>query len=183
TPSMMYAVAKHYLLSGDRASLDRLLPQTLNALGWCLGEIKSASRRDGPEAGLVLAPLNDLSHDLKAWSFNQAYLFAGTELLGQVLSEIQHPRAQECRDAAREMHESIQRGFAHASMLSPLVQVRDHTWMPYVPSDALTPKRLLDIWYPTDVDCGALHLSRLKALDPEGPLTTFLLNDQEDNLF
>jgi hypothetical protein len=81
------------------------------------------------------------------------------------------------------MHESIQRGFAHASMLSPLVQLRDHTWTPYVPSDALTPKRLLDVWYPTDVDCGALHLSRLKALDPSGLLTTCLLNDHEDNLF
>ena len=32
TPSMIYAVAQHYLLTGDRASLDRLLPQTLKAL-------------------------------------------------------------------------------------------------------------------------------------------------------
>jgi hypothetical protein len=55
--------------------------------------------------------------------------------------------------------------------------------MPYVPCDALTPRRLLDIWYPTDVDTGALHMSRLKALDPTGPLTTYLLHDHEDNLF
>jgi len=55
--------------------------------------------------------------------------------------------------------------------------------MPHVPCDALTPGRLPAIWYPTDVDTGALHLSRLKALDPEGFLTTCLLNDHEDNLF
>jgi hypothetical protein len=183
TPSMIYAVAKHYLLSGDRASLDRLLPQTLRALDWCLGEMKTANGRPGPGRGLVLAPLNDLSHESNTWSFNQAYMYAGPALLGRVLAEIHHPRAEQCRNAARVIHDSIQRGFAHASMNSPLVQLRDHTWIPYVPSDALTPKRLLDTWYPTDVDCGALHMSRLEALDPGGALTSYLLNDHEDNLF
>jgi hypothetical protein len=183
TPGMIYAVAQHYLLSGDGASLDRLLPQTLKALDWCLGEMKLASGRDGPAAGLVLAPLNDLSHDLKAWAFNQAYLYAAVELLGKVLVNLQHPRAQECVGSAREMYESIQRGFAQATAQSPLVQLRDHSWAPYVPCDALTPRRLLEIWYPTDVDCGALHLARLKALDPNGWLATCLLNDHEDNLF
>jgi hypothetical protein len=55
--------------------------------------------------------------------------------------------------------------------------------MPYVPSDALASGRLLAIWYPTDVDTGALHLARLAALDPKGLLTSFLLHDHEDNLF
>jgi hypothetical protein len=81
------------------------------------------------------------------------------------------------------MYESIQHEFAQATAQSPLVQLRDHTWLPYVPCDALTPRRLLEIWYPTDVDCGALHLARLKAVDPNGWLTTCLLNDHEDNLF
>jgi len=183
TPSMIYAVARHYLLSGDRASLEGLLPQTLKALDWCLGQINRASERGGPTRGLVLAPLNDLSHDLKAWSFNQAYLYAAPELLGRVLADIQHPRASECRAAAQALHDAVQRGYAYASMQSPLVQLRDHTWTPYVPGDALEPRRLLDIWYPTDIDCGPLHMSRLKALDPNGPLTTCLLNDNEDNLF
>ena len=183
TPSMIYAVAQHYLLTGDRASLDRLLPQTLKALDWCLGEIQQAAEWGGSTQGLVLAPLNDLSHDLRAWAFNQAYLYAGPELLGRVLADIHHPRAQECRAAAAAMFAAIQRGYAHASMQAPLVQLRDLTWTPYVPCDAMTPRRLLETWYPTDIDCGALHMSRLKALDPNGPLTARLLNDHEDNLY
>ena len=59
----------------------------------------------------------------------------------------------------------------------------DGTWIPYVPCEATTPRRRFDQWYPTDVDTGALHLSRLAALDPRGPLTTYLLHDHEDNLF
>ena len=39
TPSMLYAVAQHGLLSGDRATIDALLPATLKAGDWCLAEI------------------------------------------------------------------------------------------------------------------------------------------------
>ncbi len=183
TPSMIYAVAKHFLLSGDRASFEAVLPQTLRALDWCLEQIREASKRSGPQSGLVLAPLNDLSHEERAWAFNQAYLFAGPDMLARALERIGHPRAAECREAARTMHAAIQLGYAHGSVRSPLIQLRDHTWMPYVPCDALTPRRLPEIWYPTDVDTGALHMARLNALNPTGPIATYLLNDHEDNLF
>jgi hypothetical protein len=183
TPGMIYAAAQHYLLSGDRGSFEKLLPSTLKALDWCLAERASAAQRSGPTRGLILAPLNDLSHDPRAWAFNQAYLYGGLELLGQALSDLQHPRAAECRAAAVAMFESVRDGFGQASMRSPLVQLRDHTWMPYVPADALSAGRLMETWYPTDVDTGALHLSRLKALDAHSPMTTSLLNDHEDNLF
>ena len=183
TPGMLYSVAQHYLLSRDRASFEALLPQTLKALDWCLAQMQEAVRHPAPAQGLILAPLNDLSHDPSAWAFNEAYFFAGVDLLGRALAEIHHPRAGECKAAAQAFHQDIERAFGHASMLAPLVQLRDHTWTAYVPSDALTPRRLFDVWYPTDVDTGPLHLSRLKALDPDGDLTTAMLNDHEDNLF
>jgi hypothetical protein len=47
----------------------------------------------------------------------------------------------------------------------------------------MTPRRLLDQWYPTDVDCGPLHMARLAAIDPRGWLATAMLHDHEDNLF
>ncbi|HEY5911453.1 MAG TPA: hypothetical protein VJA21_12705, partial [Verrucomicrobiae bacterium] len=183
TPGMIYAAAQHYLLSGDRKSFEALLPSTLRALDWCLSEARTAAERPGEARGLVLAPLNDLSHEPRAWAFNQAYFYAGIDLLGQALAEFGHPRARECQIASRAISDAIKTGFGHASMMSPPVQLRDHTWIPYVPADALTPGRRVDIWYPTDVDCGALHLSRLKALEPTEKLTSFLLLDHEDNLF
>ncbi len=178
TPGMIYAVAQNYLLSGDRESLDRLMPYTLKALDWCLAEI----RRQGPLGGLVRAPLNDLTGD-GVWAFNQAYIYAALDVFGRMLKQIDHPRAQECLAAARDFRRAIERGFGAATMHSPLVQLRDHTWTPYVPCEATRPGRLYEQWYPTDVDTGALHLSRLKALDPAGRLTTCLLQDHEDNLF
>ena len=183
TPGMIYAVSKHYLLSGDGESFQRLLPQTLRAFDWCLDQIRKAAERSGPGQGLVLSPLNDLSHEDRAWAFNQAYLFAGVELLGQALTKANHPRAAEAHAAARQIYAAVQEQFARASVESPLVQLRDRTWIPYVPSDALSHRRPMHIWYPTEVDTGPLHLSRLGALDPLGELTTYLLADHEDNLF
>jgi hypothetical protein len=182
TPGMVYAVAQNYLLSGDRQALDRLLPPTLKALDWCLGEIERGNRREGPSKGLVRGPLNDGTGE-GVWAFNQAYVYAALERLATVLEQIGHPRAAECRTAAERFRQAVARGFGAATMLAPLVQLRDHTWVPYVPCEVLTPRRLLEQWYPTDVDTGALHLPRLKALPPDGALTDFLLNDHEDNLY
>ena len=81
------------------------------------------------------------------------------------------------------MRADVERAFARASVKSPVVQLADGTWNNYVPCDAMTPRRLLDVWYPTDVDCGPLHLARLAAIDPRGWLATAMLHDHEDNLF
>jgi len=182
TPSMMYVVAKNYLLSGDRKALDKLLPQTLKALDWCLAEIRRGSGESGVSKGLAYGPLNDLTGE-GAWAFGQAYIYAGLELFGRVLQEVDHPRAQECLMAARTFRQAVARGFGAATMRSPLVQLRDHTWIPYVPCEASKSGRLLEQWYPTDVDTGAVHLLRLKALPADGALAEYLLNDHEDNLY
>ncbi len=182
TPAMLYAVAQHYLLSHDRASFERLLPQSLAALDWCLAQVAASSRDQSPAGGLVTGPLNDLT-GRGVWAFNQAYLFAGLDLFGRALERHGHSRAGEARDAARTMRDAIARGFGAAAMKSPIVQLRDGTWVPYVPAEALTPRRLLDQWYATDVDTGAVHLLRLKGLPADGVLGDALLHDHEDNLF
>jgi hypothetical protein len=182
TPGMLYAVAQNYLLSGNREAFDELLPYSLKALDWCLGKMQKANERTGPDRGLFIAPLNDLTGD-GVWAFNQAYMYAGLEAFGQALREIGNSKASEALGAARSLREAIEAGFGHASMLSPLVQLRDHTWTPYVPSNALIPRRLLEQWYPADVDTGAVHMLRLKALPANGRLAGDLLNDQEDNLY
>lgn len=182
TPAMIYSVAQNFLLSQDRDAFERLLPYTLKAVDWCLNEIQQASKRFDSTKGLIRSPLNDLTGD-GVWAFTQAYLYAGLDMLGKALERIDHPRAQECLSAARQFQESIMNAFGTASMQSPLVQLRDHTWIPYVPCELLTPRRLLEQWYPADVDTGATHLIRLKAVPCDGLLADSLLNDHEDNLF
>lgn len=182
TPGMLYAAAQNYLLSDDRKSFEAVLPQTYKALDWTLAEIRSASAAPGTTQGLVEGPLNDLTGD-GYWAFNQSYLYAGLELIGKALARYGSPRAQECLQAVETYRDAIERGFGAASVRSPLVQLRDHTWIPYVPSNATVPGRNYQLWYPSDVDTGATHLVRLKAVSPDGLIAQSLLNDHEDNLF
>lgn len=181
TPGMLYAVAQNFLLSGDRAAFERLLPAALKAMDWCLAQLRAAPQ-DGPARGLVIGPLNDGTGP-GVWAFNQAYLYAGLERFGRALEQISHPRAAEALGAARQLQEAINRAFSAASVRSPLVPLRDGSWIPYVPCEARTYGRLFREWYPTDVDSGPVHLIRLKAIPPDGWLADSLLLDHEDNLF
>ncbi len=182
TPGMLYAVAQDYLLFRDRPALDRLMPDSLKALDWCLKEIRDSEQRAGPGRGLVLGPLNDGTGE-GVWAFNQAYMYAALERFGQMLESIGNSRAGEALEAAHKLQAAIAQAFAAAAARSMLVELRDHTWIPYVPSEAFTYRRILDQWYPTDVDTGAVHLLRLKAVPANGELADSLLNDHEDNLY
>jgi hypothetical protein len=181
TPSMLYAIGQNFLLSNDRGSFDRLLPQSMKALDWCLSQIARA--QDNALPGVILAPLNDLTHDSRAWAFPNAYFVAGVEVFGRALIAYGHPRAEAVLSVADKMREDVTAAFARASVKSPVVQLADGSWVNFVPCDALTPRRMLEEWYPTDVDCGPLHLSRLAVIDPNSWMTTVMLHDHEDNLF
>lgn len=182
SPGMLYSIGQNFLLSNDRASFERLLPASLKALDWCLGEV--ARGKDSKEApGLIVAPLNDLTHEARAWGFPNAYFVAGLQVFARALATYGHPRAQDISAAAERMRADVERAFARASVKSPAVQLTDGTWNNYVPCDAMTTRRMLEQWYPTDVDSGPLHLARLAAIDPRGWLTTAMLHDHEDNLF
>jgi len=181
SPGQLYAIAGNDLLARDPGTWERLLPGALKTLDWCLGQVEAARASGG--SGLIRAPLNDLTHAEREWAFPQAYFVAGLDAFGRALANHGHPRAAEASLAAARLRQDVERAFARASVRSPVVPLADGTWINYVPCDALTPRRLLDEWYPTDVDCGALHLGRLGAVDPRGWLATALLHDHEDNLF
>lgn len=182
SPGFLYAIAQNYLLTHNKEQFERLLPNSLKTLDWCLLQIARANI-GMDKSGLILAPLNDLSNLEREWAFTQAYFVGGLELFGRALSVYGHRRADEVLEVASKLTKDVTEAFARASVKSPVVQLADGTWMNYVPTDALTPRRLLDQWYPSDVDTGPLHLSRLGAIDASGWLTSAMLNDHEDNLF
>jgi hypothetical protein len=182
SPAMLYAVAQNYLLSRDRMAFDRQLPQALKTLDWCIARVKK-SQEAKDASGLVVEPLNDLSKEPRPWAFLNAYYVAGLEKFGAALEAHGHPRAEEAKSVAELLRDCVRREFARASVKAPVVQLEDGSWINLVPSDAAEPRRLVEQWYPTDVDTGPLHLARLSVVDPRGWLAAAMLNDHEDNLF
>ncbi|ODS87125.1 MAG: hypothetical protein ABS46_00365 [Cytophagaceae bacterium SCN 52-12] len=182
SPGQLYAIAQNFLLSGNKASFENLLPSSLKTLDWCLAQVARANEGEN-STGLIVAPLNDLTNAEREWAFTQAYYVAGLELFAKALSVYGHGRAGEIAQAAARLKADVVREFSRSSVKSPVVQLADGTWVNFVPTDALTPRRMMEQWYPTDVDCGPLHLSRLGVFDAKGWLTTAMLHDHEDNLF
>jgi len=182
SPGQLYAIAQNYLLSGQKELFAQLLPEALKTLDWCVSQVKKAGAGNG-KSGLILAPLNDLTNAEREWAFTQAYYVGGLELFAKALALHKHPRAEETAQAAAELKASVVKKFSMSSVKSPVVQLADGTWINFVPTDALTSRRMLEQWYPTDVDCGPLHLSRLGVFDANSWLTTAMLHDHEDNLF
>ena len=182
SPGQLYAIAQNFLLSGNRQQFDKLLPNSLKTLDYCLAQVAKANDGSG-KTGLIMAPLNDLTNSEREWAFNQAYYGGGLELFAKALSVYGHPRAKEVLDVAVKIKKDIVNEFARSSVKSAVVQLADGTWINYVPTDAMTPRRMMEQWYPTDVDCGPLHLTRLGVIDADSWLTTAMLNDNEDNLF
>jgi hypothetical protein len=127
SPGHLYAIAENYLLSRDRASFDRLLPQSLETLDWCLAQIDKANAGEGA-TGLIKAPLNDLTHAEREWGFPQAYFVAGLAMYSRALAVHGHPRAEEVRRVAAKMKHDVEREFARGSVKSPVVQLGDGTW-------------------------------------------------------
>ena len=182
SPAQLYAISQNFLLSGNRESFERLLPMSLKTLDWCLTKIEESNARSN-SAGLIMGPLNDLSVGERGWAFTQAYYVGGLELFAKALSNFNHPRANEVSRVTSDLKKAVIREFSRSSVNSPVVQLADGTWINYVPTEVTTPRRMLDQWYPTDVDTGPLHLTRLGVLDANSWLTDAMLNDHEDNLF
>lgn len=181
TPGHLYAIAQNYLLSGNREHFESLLPNALSALDWCVRQLEKAQSQES--TGLIRGPLNDLSHGEREWAFTQAYYAGGLELFAKALSAYGHARADEVKRVSARLKKDVSTAFARSSVKSSIVQLADGTWINFVPTDATTPRRMLDEWYPTDVDTGPLHLTRLGALPARGWLSTAMLHDHEDNLF
>lgn len=182
TPGQIYSASQGYLLSQDSTYFEKELPATLRAADWTMAQ--SASSDTSPEwtAGLVEGPLNDLTGN-GYWGFNQAYKYAALHELAVALKRYGHPRAAEFEKEAKATQQAILHAFGYASARSPIVELRDHTWVPFVPTEATVFRRRLDLWYPTDVDTGPLHMVRLGAIPANHPLAGYLLNDHEDNLY
>ncbi|HRP58515.1 hypothetical protein, partial [Agriterribacter sp.] len=164
SPGQLYAIAQNYLLSGNREQFEQLLPNSLKTLDWCLAQV-AKSNEGANKTGLILGALNDLTKAEREWAFNQAYYVGGLEVFAKALAAFNHPRAEEVRSIAAEMKTDVVKEFARGSVKSPVVQLEDGTWINYVPTDALTPRRIMDQWYPTDVDTDPLHRTRLGVID------------------
>lgn len=159
--TILWAAARYYELSGDRAWLDAKLPALIRAMEWIVRNRRSTRvlNADGsrPLDWGWMPPGRASDGDVGTTIANDACLWQGLDAVAGVLKSIGHPRAAEFQREAAEYRSCLQDGERRAAAERPLMRLNDGTWIPYLPAMLGTTGRERDarqIKYPMVVDLG-----------------------------
>ena len=192
----LWTLAQHYDLTQDRQWLVRIAPEVARVCHWIVRQ-REKTKRLGPrgeklpEYGLM-PPGVEADWNAMAYYFClNGYFYAGLDNAGRVLGEIGHTDAPLLRRQACELKEEILRAFHHTQSLSPVLALRDGTWVPAYPSQVHCPG-LTNGFYPGedgnrswcyDVEEGAPHLVPQGVLDAKSRDAAWMIHYLEDVQF
>lgn len=193
---IMECLADHYRLTGDRSWLSRVTPNLIAACDMIVRERQrtkvyrplrpgAGGRKEGeepvPEWGLLPAGRLEDNREWRHWFAVNAHAYRGLRAIADVLAEDGHAEAARLRDEALAYREDIRRAVRRATVESPVVRLRDGTYVPHVPTRAGLRGREWG-WF-REAAYGALHLLEGDVFEPDEDEMTWVLKDLEDNLF
>jgi len=183
--AIMAALANHYWLTGDRDWLARVSPHLVEACEFVTRERRQTMvLRDGQPAmewGLLPAGRLEDNREWAHWFAVNAHAYRGMAALADVLAEIEHPQASALQVGAEEYRQDIRRAVHRATESSPVVRLRDGTFIPHVPSRTGLLGR--DLGWFREAAYGALQLLECGVIAGNEPEATWILQDLEDNVF
>ena len=183
---ILWAMAEHYGYTGDRAWLERSAPKLVKACRWIITE-RARTKAFAPgslraiERGLLPpGSLEDIG-DWRCWLSNNVFSWWGLDAVAKALADVGHPEAQALQAEAAAYRADMLAAFREAMVRSPLVPLRDGTWIPAIPSEVHRRGRTFG-WITVTLE-GAIYLVRTGAIAPDDPLARCIMQDYEDNLY
>lgn len=178
---ILWCLIEHFRFTRDDAWLASVADKVLAASDWIIRERDRALPADSPEAGL-LPPgnLEDIT-DWWPWISTNCYTWRGLDAAAWGLGQIGHPRAEELQAHADDYRRAILDGFTRAARRSPVVRLRDGTYVPHFPSHVYRRGRTFG-WICETLE-GAIHLLISGLLQPGSREAGWILRDFEDNLY
>ena len=178
---VLWTLTEHYRFTRDRAWLERIAPALVKGCDWILRE-RQATMVDNPiQYGFL--PSGSLEDVTDYWTWLATNIYAGWGFLAAagVLAEIEHPEAGRLAPEAQAFWSDLRAGFFAACARSPVVRLRDSTWVPHFPTRQ--ERRGRDLGWLREVLEGACHLIYCGLIRPDEPAAAWILKDYEDNLF
>jgi hypothetical protein len=202
--AVLWSLDEHYLLTRDRAWLAKVAPSMKRAADWIVEQRKlTKATVDGepsPEYGLLPAGHLEDPDDWGHWFSVNAYASVGLSELAEALEDTGDADAERYRREAEAYRADLRSAVARAAAASPVIRLRDNTWVPYVPTRVHQRIRLfgpLRVAYYSRYPQKALPTYRLSAtrellygplilfdtgiLDANSPMAAWVLDDWEDN--
>jgi hypothetical protein len=183
---ILWTLAEHYLFTRDQQFLRAQLPRILKAAEWIISERQATKQQeeDGTqvwEYGLLPAGQLEDNEEFQYWYAVNAYAYRGLRAAALAVSDIDREKGSHLLDEAAQYREDIRRAALRSMAVAPVVPLRDGTYVPMVPPRTSVHGRefgwIRNILYGPHamVDCGVFA--------PDEEITTWTLQDLEDNLF
>ncbi|MGD8777386.1 MAG: hypothetical protein PVH88_00310 [Ignavibacteria bacterium] len=204
--TVLWGLAHHFMYSKDYAWLKKAAPQMMKAADWIIEQRAQTKIKDNEgnpvlHYGLLPAGMLEDCFEWKYWYATNAYSYLGMKVMAEALSEADMPRAEYYKKEVDSYREDILTSLQQAMELSPVVRLRNNTYVPYVPTRPYQRFRYFgskkskyyDRYekgiYPTlrlsstrEVLYGPVTLLKTGIIDARSPMTDWILNDWEENL-
>jgi hypothetical protein len=183
---VLWCLAEHYRYTRDRAWLERVAPALIKGCDWITHERQATMVLDGDGQRPIdygfLPPgsLEDVT-DYWTWLSTNAYAYLGFHSAAEVLAQVEHPEGDRLQKAAQAYGQDLRDGFFEACVRSPVVRLRNSTWVPHFPPRQQ--RRGRDFGWLREVLEGAAHLVYCGLIAPDEPAARWIIEDYEDNLF
>jgi hypothetical protein len=202
---VLWGLAEHYFFTRDKEWLNHAAPSMKKAADWIIEQRKLTQLLDSrdkiPEYGLLPAGNLEDNKDWGNWFSVNAFALAGMIRLAQALADAGAPDASHYDDEAQAYRQDIREAVLRASRLAPVTQLRNNTYIPWVPSK---PHQRFRLFGPARVALYSRYLEKvypcLRAsatrevlyspvlllvcgvFQDDEPLASWVLDDWEDNL-
>lgn len=183
----LWMMGEHYWFTRDRAWLERAAPKIIKACDWVTQQRRRTIEAAGHtpiraiERGL-LPPgrLEDIG-DWRCWLTTNIYSWRGCANAGRALMAIGHPEGRRLVEEAEAYRRDLLAAYTEAMRRSPVVALRDGSWIPKIPSDVH--RRGRSFGWITETLEGSIHLISAEVIPPHDRLAAWIIKDFEDNLY
>jgi hypothetical protein len=204
--TVLWALALHYLLTGDMNWFNHASPAMLKAADWIIDQRNQTKTEDSSgkkvlHYGLLPAGRLEDNADWGFWFAVNAYAWLGLKTTADAFIIAKNKEGERLKNEADAYLRDLRACITRTSELAPVVRIRNNTYVPYVPTRAYQRFRyfgpLMSDYYSrygskTSVTYrlsatrealyGPLILITTGILDPKDPLSLAILDDWEDNI-
>ena len=184
---MLWCLGEHYWYTRDGEWLKHASPSIIKACEWIIQQrqrtietAKTNSLRAIEKGLLPQGRLEDIG-DWRSWLSTNVYTWWGMQNAAAALAQENIPEGTRLLEEAERYKQDIQAAFLEAMHRSPVVRLRDGRWIPHVPSDVH--RRGRSFGWITETLEGPIHVVRCGLLEPWDLLSTWIIQDFEDNLY
>jgi len=182
----LWVLAEHYRYTRDKEWLSKVAPNLIKGCDWIIKERQATMKFDEKGKKVIeygfLPPggVEDVT-DFWHWNATNAHAYRGLKSVADVLGEINHLEARRLKKEAEAYRKDLLAGMMEAAVRSPVVKLRDGTWIPHFPSRP--ERRGRDSGWIRETLEGAMLLIITGLVDPYSKEAEWILKDFEDNLY